>query len=224
MEKLNMEIIEGMLEIEINRETDDELYLTQIGIDSMKLIELSAFIEEKWDITIKEDYLFDIQIKHLFLDVDEFKFVVLDDLTSNLKKYTIDDYSLPFIGGYCSLLRDKNLISSVEYFKLLKYKDLYLRDATQDKNVKQEMLLFIEMSRICTERIKNDKLLFEFFKKEFHPIQLAFQKVNLKNISTCEDFFKIWANFNAKMISRMDPTLNIVPKDIYEKTVVVKYL
>ena len=86
MEKLNMEIIEGMLEIEINRETDDELYLTQIGIDSMKLIELSAFIEEKWDITIKEDYLFDIQIKHLFLDVDEFKFVVLDDLTSNLKK------------------------------------------------------------------------------------------------------------------------------------------
>lgn len=190
----------------------------------MKLIELSAFIEEKWDITIKEDHLFDIQVKHLFLDADEFKFVVLDELTPKLKKYTIDDYSMPFIGGYCSLLRDKNLISSVEYFKLLKYKDLYLRDATKNKNVKQEMLLFIEMSRVCTEQIKNDNELFEFFKKEFQPIQLAFQRVELKNISTCEDFFTKWANFNAKIISKIDPTLNVIPKDIYEKTVVVKYL
>ena len=131
---------------------------------------------------------------------------------------------MPFIGGYCSLLRDKSLISSIEYFKLLKYKDLYLRDATRDKNVKQEMLLFIEMSRICTEQIKNDNELFEFFKKEFQPIQLAFQQVELKNISTCEDFFTKWANFNAKIISKMDPTLNVIPKDIYEKTVVVKYL
>lgn len=53
---------------------------------------------------------------------------------------------------------------------------------------------------------------------------MAFQKVNLENISTCEDFFQKWVKFNAQIIFKIDPTLNIIPKDIFEKTVVVKYL
>ena len=195
-----------------------------MGIDSIKLVELSAFIEEEWNITIKEDYLFDIKVKHLFLAIDEFKFVILDELDPKFKKYTIGDNSLPIMYGYCSLLRSKNLISSMEYFKLLKYKDLYLRDESLDKNIKQEMLLFIEMSRVCVDKIKCDEQLFDFFKIQFQPIQMAFQKVNLENISTCEDFFQKWVKFNAQIIFKIDPTLNIIPKDIYEKTVVVKYL
>lgn len=221
---LKIKKIEEILEIKIDREKDDELYLTQMGIDSMKLVELSALIEEKWNITIKEDNLFDIKVKHLFLAIDEFKFVILNELDPNLKKYTIDENSLPIMGGYCSLLRSKNLISSMEYFKLLKYKDLYLCDESLDKNIKQEMLLFIEMSRICVDKIKYDEQLFEFFKIQFQPIQMAFQKVNLENISTCEDFFQKWVKFNAQIIFKIDPTLNIIPKDIFEKTVVVKYL
>ena len=215
---------EEILEIKIDREKDNELYLTQMGIDSIKLVELSAFIEEEWDIIIKEDHLFDIKIKHLFLAIDEFKFVILDELDPKLKKYTINNNSQLIMGGYCSLLRSKNLISSMEYFKLLKYKDLYLRDESLYKNIKQEMLLFIAMSRICVDKIKYDEQLFEFFKIQFQPIQMAFQKVNLENISTCEDFFQKWAKFNAKIIFKIDPTLNIIPKDICEKTVVVKYL
>ena len=216
--------IEEILEIKIDREKDNELYLTQMGIDSIKLVELSAFIEEEWDIIIHKTHLFDIKIKHLFLAIDEFKFVILDELDPKLKKYTINNNSQLIMGGYCSLLRSKNLISSMEYFKLLKYKDLYLRDESLDKNIKQEMLLFIAMSRICVDKIKYDEQLFEFFKIQFQPIQMAFQKVNLENISTCEDFFQKWAKFNAKIIFKIDPTLNIIPKDICEKTVVVKYL
>lgn len=221
---LDIKKIEEILEIKIDREKDNEVYLTQMGIDSMKLVELSALIEEKWNITLKEDNLFDIKVKHLFLAIDEFKFVILNELDPNLKKYTIDENSLPIMDGYCSLLRSKNLISSMEYFKLLKYKDLYLCDESLDKNIKQEMLLFIEMSRICVDKIKYDEQLFEFFKIQFQPIQMAFQKVNLENISTCEDFFQKWVKFNAQIIFKIDPTLNIIPKDIFEKTVVVKYL
>ena len=99
-----------------------------------------------------------------------------------------------------------------------------MRDESLYKNIKQEMLLFIAMSRICVDKIKYDEQLFEFFKIQFQPIQMAFQKVNLENISTCEDFFQKWAKFNAKIIFKIDPTLNIIPKDICEKTVVVKYL
>ena len=106
---LDIKKIEEILEIKIDREKDNEVYLTQMGIDSIKLVELSAFIEEEWNITIKEDYLFDIKVKHLFLAIDEFKFVILDELDPKFKKYTIGDNSIPIMYGYCSLLRSKIL-------------------------------------------------------------------------------------------------------------------
>lgn len=216
--------IENILDIKIDKVKDGDSYLTHMGIDSMKLIELGAYIEDKLNIIITSEKLFDIKIKHLFLDIDEFKFVVLNELDDKYKKYLVDDSPVSVMGGYCSLLRDKHLISSSEFLKLLKYKDLYLCEESPHISIKQEILLFIQMSRVCTDKFKYDKDLFDFFKLHFKPIQESFKNVDLNDIITCNDFFIEWAKFNVKIIHKIDPTLNVIPGNISEKTLVVKYL
>jgi acyl carrier protein len=203
-------------------ECDPETFLTQSGIESIHLIEAVAVVEETWGVTIDEDDIFSLQVKHLFLSKEEFEFVVFD------KPFVVGTRQTEFFRGYCGILKQIGF-TTFEILGIMRYKLHYLRaspDTMDDsqKKIQAHMLKFINMSRVVVARATDDDMGLMEMKTAFAPVQSVFcelQKHNENNFSPL--LFQTWAKANAKMILYYDPGLTSIPQSIDEVNVVLEY-
>ena len=219
MQHLDIPRLNALCRIDFN-ECDPETYLTQSGIESIHLIEAVAVVEETWGVTIGEDDIFSLQVKHLFLSKEEFEFVVFD------KPFVVGTRQTEFFRGYCGILKQIGF-TTFEIVGIMRYKLHYLRGDTLDdsqKKIQADMLKLIDMSRVVVARATDDAIGLMEMKTAFAPVQSMIRDLQNNGGDLLSPLlFQTWAKANAKMILYYDPGLSVIPQSIDEVNLILKY-
>jgi hypothetical protein len=217
MQHLDIPRLNTLCRIDFN-ECDPETHLTQSGIESIHLIEAVAVVEETWGVTIGEDDIFSLQVKHLFLSKEEFEFVVFD------KPFVVGTRQTEFFRGYCGILKQIGF-TTFEVLGVMRYKLHYLRGVSlndSQKKIQAHMLKLIDMSRVVVAKATDDDM--EVMKTAFAPVQSLIRDLQNNGSDVLSPLlFQTWAEANAQMILYYDPTLSLIPQSIDEVNVVLEY-
>ena len=204
--------LSDMLGIDLHAQ-DPEAYLSQLGLDSLKLVEATALIEEAHDLVLAQDDLFSIQVKHLSMSRDAFQHAIHG--ISPQESLTNHDGNI--MPGYCTHYLKQGVISRRDFLAMQTFKQDILQGP--DQQVRAELLSFIEMSRVVVGKLEENPPWAPQCDAAFFALRDDFFAR-----SSNHEFFPVWARFNATIIRLCDPSLQVIPSTLDDVALVHKYL
>lgn len=203
--------------------TDNNKYkrLTDIGFDSIKVVEASTSIEELFNIKFNMQSLFYLTLGD-FKNLTETNTIeyknVIDKIERIKNKTTINDKHLDLEddAGYCSFMLHYNIINDNDFKNIKLYQSRIIKGELGCKPI-DDLSRFVEMSRKCVKYLKDKEELILFFKKEFNNFRISLETNDIEKIH------HQWCIFNSKIINYIDPNLDFIPSDINDINVIFKY-
>lgn len=194
--------------------------LSEIGFDSLKIIEVSSKIEDILNIKLNLTSLFQlklIEFKELTTPGTSEYQEVIDKIDKIKNSSEVNDKHMDIEDdvGYCSFMLYHKMITDDEFKKLKKYQTQVSKGELGCQAI-DDLNRFIEMSRTCVKNIENNDNHISYFKKELQIFKNNFQE-------NVEKTHLAWCQFNSKIITYLDPELEEIPTDINDINVVFKY-